>query len=46
MQFDALRCSNTGQIFINIPSGLVPLKSTTFRNWLIATFHANHGFFP
>ena len=51
MHFDALLCSNTGQVFIKIPAGhgppqLVPLKSTTFRNWLIATFHANHGFFP
>ncbi|MDQ6758889.1 MAG: hypothetical protein M3Z32_03355 [Acidobacteriota bacterium] len=43
--------SDTGGVFVKVPAGLdppqlVPLKSTTFRNWLIATSHTNHGVLP
>ena len=47
----ALDTPTTGEVFFQIPAALeppqlVPLKSKTIRNWLIATFHTNHGFFP
>ncbi len=49
-QIDVFR-SGTGEVFFKIPAGqnpsqLVPVKSRTFHNWLLATFQANHGFLP
>jgi hypothetical protein len=43
-------CSGTGQVFIKMAPGhdarLLPLKSGTFRNFLLTSFHTSHGFYP